>query len=295
MDFKNKEVFILGPRPSHNQVLKKIGTRCEITDFAILLGGKFDLMERTGWYATYDALPSNMFTYDATGIVFNPINHTENVLSNKVEAVDYAGIGCFRKVDDRSGGIRPVIYFDDLKEVMKNAKQNTYGVLETTYGEYPQFVVPWRFTSGHHAMKTGKKYITDSRLWDETSMSFSAREYEEYICNGTKYICVEYHGVEYRDTTPCILSNHKFYYPGDVVRVKISPIVWYIDEEENRIISKYLLASGIRFCSVLEYDGNFRTTEMYKFLNENFAQDIIPSIPPEMKENTLSLKRTKEI
>ncbi len=273
MHFKDKEVFILGPGDVNcpNRTLKKMGVRCEMTDFAVLLGGGADFRTRAGWYANYG--------YGEYGDVY---------------VTDSDGRGTYREADERTGGVRPVIYFDDLTEVLKNAKSNSYGILETVYGEYPQFVVPWRFAPNSGFVATGKKYVTDSRLWNKTSEPFKAREYEEYIIyddmniyKGVKYIQFVYH-----DTMSCLLSNGKFYKPGDSVMIKVDPVLWYVDEEENRLISKYLLASGIRFCDRGDYEGNFYDTEMYKFLSEDFVYDIVPSIPP---KDTLSLKRIQKI
>ncbi len=45
------------------------------------------------------------------------------------------------------------------------------------------------------------------------------------------------------------------------------------------LVSKTLLASGIRFCNDGQYGrDDFKTTEMYMFLNKYFAKDMIPSV-----------------
>ena len=71
--------------------------------------------------------------------------------------------------------------------------------------------------------------------------------------------------------------------------------MWYVDEEESRLISKYVLVAGIPFCNFGEYEDNFYKTVMYKFLNEHFIYDLVPSVPKKTKEEPLSLKRIQKI
>ena len=48
------------------------------------------------------------------------------------------------------------------------------------------------------------------------------------------------------------------------------------------MVSKNLIIGGLRFCNDFNYDGIFKNTEMYNFLNTYFARDIVPSVIPEM-------------
>ena len=74
---------------------------------------------------------------------------------------------------------------------MKNAKRNSYGVLETTYGEYPQFAAKkgeWLEKNYTDDMRTGKIYMTDGNSYTDRFSRFNDRKLEEYICDGTKYV-----------------------------------------------------------------------------------------------------------
>ena len=267
MYFKDKEVMLLEPDLFENQVLQKMGTRCKITDFAILLGGSY--VGKYTWYAT------------------------RGCLFGRVHAISLLGNDVFSDTNNRMIGVRPVIYFDDLNEVMKNAKRNSYGVLETTYGEYPQFAAKkgeWLEKNYTDDMRTGKIYVTDGNSYTDRFSRFSDRKLEEYICDGTKYVRFFYDGL-----MSCELSNGHYVDPGKNAWVKVKPVVWYVDEEESRLISKYVLVAGIPFCNFGEYEDNFYKTVMYKFLNEHIIYDLVPSVPKKTEEEPLSLKRTKEI
>lgn len=159
------------------------------------------------------------------------------------------------------------------------------GFLEVEYGEYPQYVVDTslgrtldsEFSAGR-LRKTGKTYTTDSRRWNANSEKFSPVEHEEYEYNGKRYV-----RVKSNDTNENFkLTNGVTTHPGDYFWLEVSPIVWYVDEKSKMLVSKTLLASGIRFCNDGQYRDDFKTTEMYMFLNKYFAKDMIPSVIHEM-------------
>ena len=137
---------------------------------------------------------------------------------------------------------------------------------------------------------TGKKYTTDSRRWNERSEEFQATEHEEFEYNGKKYVRVKSNSYEE-------LSNGKRVKPGMHIWVEVSPIRWYVDEDSKMLVSKTHLLSGLRFCNVGYYKGNFESTEMYQFLNTYFKNEIIPSIVKEMtpEEEREFEKRQKEL
>ena len=126
--------------------------------------------------------------------------------------------------------------------------------------------------------RTGKIYTTGLYTWDKNSKTYIPVEYEEFEYKGKKYVRVK--SDSYRRETK--LSNGVDVNEGDIVWLEVSPITWYVDEKSKMLVSKTLLASGIKFSNDYEYRGNFKTTNMYKYLNKKFAKDIIPSVIPEM-------------
>ena len=110
----------------------------------------------------------------------------------------------------------------------------------------------------------------NSRRWNEYFGKFRPVEHEEYEYNGKKYVRVKSNCYErgYK------LSNGVNVMPNDIVWLEVSPIKWYVDESSRMLISKTLLASGIRFCNNGQYRGNFKATEMYMFLNNYFKKEL---------------------
>jgi len=87
---------------------------------------------------------------------------------------------------------------------------------------------------------------------------------------------------KYINTYSYKLSDGRKYREGDTVWLEVSPLKWIVYEREKLLISKILVASGIRFCDDYQYNGDFENTEMYRYLNTYFAKDIIPSFLKEM-------------
>ena len=248
------------------EVIKKLGTKCVISDFTILLGANFNdkyhmdadssLKGRTGsWYLS-----------------------TSNCGGN-VRYVTLEGNRDRIQAGARSSCVRPVLPFSKLSDISQNVVRGNNGLLEVTYGEYPQYAVDPKlneildneFLNGT-LKKTGKEYVTDSRKTFDYSQIFRPIKHIEYEYNGKKYVRVKNNSIFMHQ-----LSNGVIPEENDYVWVEVSPITWYVDENSKILISKTLLASGIRFCDHGNYKDNFRKTEMYMFLNKYFAKNIVTS------------------
>ena len=275
MNFTNNEFTLL----SENQVfgndkidvIDKLGPKCAVSDFAILLGAYVSsvyvvyednsIRRRTSWWYLSNS--------PGTGYV-KAVNGLGNVIS--------------KSLDNRAGCVRPILSYSNISNISKGVVIGKNGLLEVEYGEYPQYAVDTslattlelNYFSGR-IKKTGKTYTTDSRKWNEVSFPFRAQEHEEYEYNGKRYV-----RTKYINTSPYELSNGQTCIEGNIVWVEVSPIKWIVDEKAKLLISKTLLASGIRFCNNGKYKGDFKNTEMYMFLNTYFAKDIIPSVVKEM-------------
>ena len=279
MNYNNNEFTLLTEEQVFGSqsidVIKKIGTKCAVSDFAILLGayvyddyhvdGDNSMRGRTGWWY--------LSSSDGDG---------------DVRIIDNAGIRKSNFADKRSGGVRPVLPYSNISNISNNVVTGGNGLLEVEYGEYPQYAVDADLSrildNLFHVgalRKAGKTYTTDSRSTDEGRIKFSPVEHKEYEYNGKKYVRVKDNPYFSGGFT---LSNSEKYKDGDYVWVEVSPIKWIIDEKAKLLISKTLLASGIRFCNIGSYSSGFKNTEMYMFLNTYFARDIIPSVIKEVTE-----------
>ena len=261
-------------------VIKNIGTKCAISDFAILLGAyvssDYHVDEdsssrgRTGWW----------YLSSSAG-------------DGDVQNVSRAGTRGWTTAGKRSGAVRPVLSFSNISDISPNGVRGRSGFLEVEYGEYPQYVVDTslgrtldsEFSAGR-LRKTGKTYTTDSRRWNARSEKFNPVEHEEFEYKGKKYVRVKSNcGVKgYK------LSNGDIAHHGNYFWLEVSPITWLVDEKSRLILSKICLASGIRFCNDGQYDGDFENTEMYMFLNDYFAKDMMPSTTYEIIEDDLEKK-----
>ena len=80
--------------------------------------------------------------------------------------------------------------------------------------------------------------------------------------------------IYYKNSNSCKLSNNIQYGIGNYVWLEVSPLKWCVDKKANILVSKNIIASGVRFCDEGKYDGNFKNTEMYMFLNDYFLKEI---------------------
>ena len=102
---------------------------------------------------------------------------------------------------------------------------------------------------------------------------------EEFEYNGKRYVRLYLRAMNKQ----IILTNGTPANLSDYYWLEVSPIRWYYDIKSNILISKTILASGVRFCDNHLYFDNFKETDMYLFLNKYFIKDIIPSQNNEYK------------
>jgi len=267
-------------------VIKSLGTKCAVSDFAILLGAKV---------SGYDHVSDNRSLKDRTCCWY--LSSSNGHVCTVSESGDFLWTDPGR----RFYGIRPSLLFSNISDISSNVVRERKGVLEVEYGEYPQYVVDFslektlnsKFEAGR-LRKTGKTYTTDSRHCKSFGEKFRPVEHEEFEYNGKKYV-----RVESNNTFWSKLTNGDGSQPGHDYWLEVSPIVWYVDEKAKMLVSKTLLASGVRFCDG-EYRGNFKETEMYMFLNKYFAKDIMPSqslvrAPIEQTQEKSIIPNTPEI
>ena len=252
-------------------IIRQIGGKCAISDFAILLGA---------YVCYYDHVDDDSSLRGRTCLWY--LSSSDG--AGDVRSVDKDGDRRWTSAGKRCSGVRPVLPYSNISDISQNGVRGRSGILEVEYGEYPQYAPDLDMQrtleselSAGKLKKTGKAYTTDSRRWDANYESFKAREHQEYEYNGKKYV-----KVNYIDKDSCILSNGETYNNGDEVWVEVAPIKWLVDEKSRLMLSKICLASGIRFCNDGQYRGDFKSTEMYMFLNRYFAKDIIPSVVHEM-------------
>lgn len=249
-----------------SEILKIYGRGCAVTDFSILLGVSASdyaytsegnsLKDRAGWWWT-----KTQWNYDTRIITENGIRSSCNV-----------------KI--RAPGARPVLPYLSIFKAASNGVRDDNGILEVEYGEYPKTIVSEtlartleRAYSNKTINQTGKSYTTDSVSYLDTDTPFQARTHIEYEYNGKKYIRF----VADENCIVSVLSDGRTIKNGKVYWVEVEPIKWMIDEKKDIALSKYILFSGVQFNNKKNYDGNFKETDIYKFMINYFVKDIVPS------------------
>ena len=273
-----------------SKIFDEYGTNAAITDFAILLGGFVSnhyyynnsnlLEDRTGYYWTRTSS-------DAGNIYVN--------------FVDDNGISDFNYVDERDSGVRPTLIYSSIFNICSNIVRRRDGILEVEYGEYPQKAASKELQEELESAykydqtsirRTEKKYTTDSRKYSEYDEEFSAQDYEEFEYKKKRYVRVKFNS--FFDRARFTLSNGEKYKNGDYVWVEVSPIKWLVDVEKDIALSERILFAGIQFDDKDEYNGNFKETFMYKYLNTIFIKDIQVQ-PKEIEISVIEEKSKREL
>lgn len=120
---------------------------------------------------------------------------------------------------------------------------------------------------------TSKVKTNDFNKSDFDNLLFSS----VFIYEGLKYIKIHANNrCEKREKFR--LSNGEYYSNNDLVFVQVLPVKWYVDRENNSLISVKGLLSGIKFLDEsIKYEGDFSKTKMYQFLNHYMLTDILQS------------------
>lgn len=243
---------------SQLDILKEFGTKCNMTDFSILLGGH---------------------AYEDSNNSQNNIGYWWLSTPHFGEAcvVDNTGKSFWKEAKSKDVGARPSVVYTDISSYCTKKTPISNGLLEVEYGEYPQNIVfggdaaqlEQVYLSGK-MKKTGKSYTTSSSL---SGSSFREKKHIEFEYNGKKYIRVVANTNEFSSK----LSNGKIFNANDVFWVKVEPIRWIVDVKANIALSKNILFSGVSFNNKF-YDGFFSNSDIKKFIDEYFVKDIIPSV-----------------
>ena len=249
MKLKVDEASLLSRDDCADTYINKI-LPCGATDFAAVLGCFNGCAAWVSWFTRTDDSKGNLIFIASSG------------------HLDFVQASC------RDGCIRPVLKVSNLDYVSFENVSMVNGMQEVEYGEYPQDVASSEISKAldeklaeGQLEKTGKTYTFDKRRYRK----FAPCKCDEYIYGDKKYIRVYCRG-DHR------LSNGREVHLGDHVWLEVSPIKWYVHPVKKIMISKIGLASGVRFCNRDKYKmAYFKNTDMYKFLNEHFIKDIVPS------------------
>lgn len=280
-------------------ILKKRGTQAAITDFSILLGGWVDID------TNYCHIPSDDSLEGRTGYYWTRTDD-EN---NDARVVGEHGIRNHCVVLERDGGARPALPFSSISSIPTNGvsgRRASDGILEVEYGYYPQKAVSRdmqqkleRAFQRRSLSRTGKKYTTDSRKYDEYDEEFSSKQHEEFQLDGKRYVRVEanscFDGGEFK------LSNGESYRDGDPVWVEVAPVKWVVDERAKMMLTDKLIFAGVQFKHTRDYHTeDFDKTDIKTFMDRYLSKELeqsrgtIEVQPRKSRLQKLNPDKTKE-
>lgn len=237
---------------------QKYGTKCAITDFAILLGGYVS--------SNHDISEENDRKDCST------VWWTKSFFStNSAIAVREDGIRTQYDVKIRYGGARPVVSFSAISSILSNRVRDINGLKEIEYGEYLQTVVDendaLELETAYHMgnlKATGKEYTTDFVALYDLAHPSMERTHIEYEYHGNKYIRFVLENQDGRK-----IQSKNIYW------LRVEPIIWFVEEKNNILISKKVLFSGIQFQNQKDSNVDFDKTDIKQFMDHYFSKDII--------------------
>ena len=238
-----------------NDVIAALGAKCAVTDYAILSGAELREDVHIEQDSSFKGRTGRYYLASAGG---------------------YGDVCCVSEEGTRvlayangNGSLRPVLPCSDPAGISNQIHKDISGFQEVLFGEYPQYT----------ADRTKARELESERsagALRRTGKTYAA-QYEEYIYEEKKYI-----RANYLPGTTRQLSNGKAYKTDDPVWVEVSPVSWLWDRKAGILISRNILAAGVRYCPDNYYDGDFAATDVCRYLNTDFAQDLTPSVIREM-------------
>ena len=270
------------------EVLKKYGTKAAITDLCILTGG----------YLCEDTIDEDRSLTGRTSCFWTRSDDGDN----DVREVDVDGdrVDVYRY--KRYGAVRPALQSSVIfSQISPNKVSGYNGTEEVEFGKYPQNAADSRMQNileseyNRGMSKTGRSYTFDSVTDYDCDTGFKPVTYEEYEYQGKAYIRIKanFYCAGYK----FMLSNGVEYKNGDYVWVEVSPVKWLIDDENNQLISKKGLVSGIRFLDKrTNYKGDFDRTEMKEYLDKYMVKDLFQSVDFEyLQDMEYSIDKSENI
>ena len=185
-------------------------------------------------------------------------------------SLSFAGY-CSAKVNEVYG-IRPVLKTANLERLIKDLKISyENGVEVVEYGEYPNLEeyinLEERISISDSLKPTGKSYYYPDTY---SHNSYKVDKYLEYQCYGKKYAHLKY-GL-----------------------YAVRPVKFYIDREQNMLIAKDILFSSPINIDNKNYNGDFTTSQLYQFLNNEFINSLLPNLKKD-NINSSNLEIEKEL
>ena len=264
---------VIGPKALRCFKTQDFG--CLGTDFVNLIGGY--MSDQGAFYWLSDK---------KTGVVPLNVYYVEDIgVKSGVKSA---------KCDLSAFCIRPVMSLNNIK--VDTVFLDSYDSMEIEYGEFPQTVERNDKAKMLESLyqigclnKTGKTYtINDpSKNINMDNKPFIPKSLVEYELSDTKYVRLESNSLG-------IASLSDGSIPGSrpIYWVKVEPIRWIVDKFTNTCISKKAIMGGIPFNHSAKYTGYFNDSDIEKYFDFYFANEMkkIQIKPKKEKKNKVTGK-----
>lgn len=264
---------------SQLSIIKKYGIESEATDLALLTGV-------TNYYMPDGTVAAEYWTSTIEGeSMACAIDPNSTAHYDRMRA--YLG--------SRNFGVRPVLKFSStFPEKFLNIAENSNGIKEVEYGEYPQKAVDNNMQNildmaylNNTLKNTGRSYTFDSRPVSDYYSEFFGVTYDEYEYEGKRYIRVK---ANFSDNYSIDLSNGESCYLDDNVWVEVLPVRWLVDDVSKCLVSKNTLLSGIMYHNDT-YLKSFSESNIKKYLDEYMIRDLFQ---PKQLNNEMNQENTRK-
>jgi len=271
-------------------VIKEYGAKCLLTDLSVLLGG----------YQDIDVSVSSN-TYGSGLGYWLTRSQTKD---EQVCSVSSIGTRFYSMTTMRGYVARPSFSFSEIEDdKVEEFYQLEDDIFSFEYGKYPQDSLPLKLSinlekhyqaSDGYITYTGNFYTFDSVKYPFGFKGFKPRKFAEfkdkqdnkYIRFVVDYNCLDVELPSYKMPSDTLKK-------GEIVWVNVKPIKWLLDGNTGIVLSEKALFSGIRFDSEKTYNDDFENTEIYKYMNNYFSNEIIGRKPLINEENLINLSKNK--
>ena len=275
--------------------LTKLGfnRRPKFTDYAILTGCQgFKGDEPAKWLLSSE-IKTNEAIVNENGLILE-------LGSSHIypAAVDDKGKITFAEENKPFYGIRPVTPMtEDIAQNIKIVKENK-DIIKLEYGEFPQNVVSEekkknldKKTEEYDFSKNVKRYkpvITYYNPANPNNFKIDRIKmpYKEYVLDDKKFVLM----VTSRDflSVNSILNDKTKVLKDQEYWIEVKSVKWtYYKKLDLMISDKVLFTGEMTLNKIKDYMYFYEDTDVYKYLNEIFAKDIIPSPPEKNLEKSL--------
>lgn len=278
------------------EIFKICGTKAEISDYAILLGGSVyvpnynsnnDIIkDRVGLWWTRDGNYKYNFQYLPENVIVTGENCMMYPFYDESYYVNRNGQLNVSSPQNKTIGIRPV-YSDDFSQLIKTQKSNFVeigdNVFEYELWEWPQTIVDkelsntleYLYTCGQ-LNNTGIFYTYNNSDNKENIFRFKPSINLEYEFNNSTFVRV----IALNKYKNQVLSNGEIVQQGKAYWVKVDPIIWLIDSKEMIALSKKIIMAGIPFLNNGSYKGtigDFHSSDIKRYMDLFMAPEMILS------------------